>query len=82
MDGWVCRDDEDCRWIDLNLGCDNRDFRIGNINVRTTLTLIFINKHLGIVILLDLPYSQSFVVKLCHLGCMAMEKGAEREMRM
>ena len=33
IDGWVCRNDADCTWIDDNLGCDDRDFEIREINV-------------------------------------------------
>ena len=27
-DGWLCRKDRDCSWIDHNLGCDDREFKI------------------------------------------------------
>ena len=27
-DGWLCRNDRDCSWIDPSLGCDDRDFKI------------------------------------------------------
>ena len=27
-DGWLCRNDRDCSWIDRNLGCDDRGFKI------------------------------------------------------
>ena len=36
MDGWVCRDDKDCTWIDPNLGCDDREFSLHSVNVRYT----------------------------------------------
>ena len=26
-DGWLCRNDTDCTWIDRNLGCDDRKFK-------------------------------------------------------
>lgn len=32
IDGWVCRNDRDCEWIDQNLGCDDREFSINLIN--------------------------------------------------
>jgi len=32
VDGWVCRDDRDCTWIDPNLGCDDREFSVKYIN--------------------------------------------------
>jgi len=27
VDGWICRSDEDCEWIDQYLGCDDRYFK-------------------------------------------------------
>ena len=33
IDGWVCRADVDCEWIDPNLGCDDREFEIKDIQV-------------------------------------------------
>merc|ERR1712113_6185 len=32
IDGWVCRSDRDCEWIDQNLGCDDREFSINLVN--------------------------------------------------
>jgi len=32
VDGWVCRDDRDCTWIDPYLGCDDREFSVNYIN--------------------------------------------------
>jgi len=32
IDGWVCRNDRDCTWMDPNLGCDDRKFAITLIN--------------------------------------------------
>ena len=33
IDGWVCRADVDCEWIDENLGCDDYEFNIKDIQV-------------------------------------------------
>ena len=33
IDGWVCRNDEDCDWIDDHLGCDDRSFSSAGLNV-------------------------------------------------
>ena len=33
IDGWVCRTDRDCQWIDPNLECDDRQFTIGQVRV-------------------------------------------------
>ena len=33
-DGWVCRSDVDCDWIDSNLGCDDREFSNSSIQVK------------------------------------------------
>ena len=33
VDGWVCRSDKDCTWIDQNLGCDDREFDLNSIKV-------------------------------------------------
>ena len=33
VDGWVCRNDVDCVWIDSNLGCDDREFDLNKIQV-------------------------------------------------
>ena len=33
IDGWVCRADVDCEWIDVNLGCDDYEFNIKDIQV-------------------------------------------------
>ena len=44
-DGWVCRNDIDCLWIDDNLGCDARQFKHKEIkvvyNVSPPITLLF-----------------------------------------
>ena len=32
-DGWLCRDDKDCIWYDLSLGCNDRQFNISNVKV-------------------------------------------------
>ena len=34
VDGWVCRDDHDCIWLDQKLGCNDREFSHDNIKVR------------------------------------------------
>ena len=39
IDGWVCRKDEDCTWIDDNLGCDDRDFNLLEITVSSVKTI-------------------------------------------
>ena len=33
IDGWVCRADEDCEWIDPHLGCDDNEFKMSSIQV-------------------------------------------------
>ena len=37
QDGWLCRDDKDCVWYDLSLGCDDREFNSTNVEVRITI---------------------------------------------
>ena len=37
IDGWVCRNDADCTWIDDYLGCDDRDFNCLEIKVSAIL---------------------------------------------
>ena len=32
IDGWVCRSENDCTWIDRNLGCDDREFDMNSIS--------------------------------------------------
>jgi len=32
IDGWVCRTDRDCTWIDPNLECDDKQFTIGQVH--------------------------------------------------
>ena len=32
-DGWVCRNDLDCDWIDAQLGCDDREFDLSSVQV-------------------------------------------------
>ena len=33
IDGWVCRSDLDCEWIDPDLGCDDRQFELSSVLV-------------------------------------------------
>ena len=33
--GWLCRDDKDCVWYDLSLGCNDREFSLSNVTVST-----------------------------------------------
>ena len=33
IDGWVCRNDRDCSWLDPRLGCNDYEFNIDLINV-------------------------------------------------
>ena len=33
IDGWVCRNDRDCSWLDPRLGCNDYEFSINLINV-------------------------------------------------
>ena len=33
IDGWICRNDQDCNWIDDHLGCDDRSFSSENLKV-------------------------------------------------
>ena len=32
VDGWLCRNDKDCDWIDPQLGCHDRSFNIQRVN--------------------------------------------------
>jgi len=32
VDGWICRNDQDCNWIDDHLGCDDRGFSSSGLN--------------------------------------------------
>jgi len=32
VDGWICRNDQDCSWIDDHLACDDRDFSSSRLN--------------------------------------------------
>lgn len=40
-DGWVCRNDDDCTWIDSYLGCDDREFVLSAVKVGEYLILTF-----------------------------------------
>ena len=33
VDGWVCRNDADCTWIDERLGCNDYEFESSTIRV-------------------------------------------------
>ena len=33
LDGWICRNDKDCSWIDEHLGCDDRSFYSAKLKV-------------------------------------------------
>ena len=33
IDGWVCRNDSDCTWIDERLGCNDYGFQLNQIKV-------------------------------------------------
>ena len=33
IDGWVCRNDADCIWIDERLGCNDNGFELDQIKV-------------------------------------------------
>ena len=39
IDGWLCRSDRDCEWMDRNLGCDDREFSINVVNVRKLIVI-------------------------------------------
>ena len=39
VDGWICRNDLDCTWIDRNLGCDDRSFSSSQIRVGNAFTV-------------------------------------------
>ena len=58
IDGWVCRNDADCTWIDENLGCDDRDFNLLDITVSSVKT---------IVVIMLFPKIKLLLTKLCHL---------------
>ena len=36
VDGWVCRSDRDCEWIDPFLGCDDREFQLNRVQVKVS----------------------------------------------
>ena len=40
VDGWLCRNDLDCSWIDLSLGCNDREFVLNEVTVRNQYCLI------------------------------------------
>ena len=35
LDGWLCRNDKDCNWIDANLRCNKKDFCVEHAAVST-----------------------------------------------
>ena len=41
VDGWVCRNDLDCSWLDPNLGCNDREFKLSDIMVKSYTILNF-----------------------------------------
>ena len=43
LDGWVCRSDRDCEWIDPFLGCDDREFQLNRVQVNVFEILIECN---------------------------------------
>ena len=56
IDGWVCRNDEDCTWIDDKLGCDDRDFNLQMITVSIVETMVVIMFLLKIIYLSKVPF--------------------------
>ena len=45
IDGWICRNDQDCNWIDDHLGCDDRLLSSTNLKViLLTRTILFTRK--------------------------------------
>ena len=33
IDGWLCRSDTDCEWLDSHLGCDDNEFEMSSVQV-------------------------------------------------
>ena len=46
LDGWVCRNDQDCTWIDENLGCNDYEFNLDQIQVIFHMVLIDNDAHI------------------------------------
>ena len=38
-DGFLCRYDSDCQWVDRRLECDDREFNINSVTVRRCVSL-------------------------------------------
>ena len=43
LDGWACRNDQDCTWIDENLGCNDYEFNLAQIQV--IFDMVFRHSH-------------------------------------
>ena len=48
LDGWACRHDQDCAWIDEKLGCNDYGFEPSTIKVNDKNCYLFALLHLTI----------------------------------
>ena len=47
LDGWACRNDQDCTWIDERLGCNDYGFESSTIRVTDKSCYLFALLHLS-----------------------------------
>ena len=47
LDGWACRHDQDCAWIDEKLGCNDYGFEPSTIKVTDKNCYLFALLHLN-----------------------------------
>ena len=78
LDGWVCRNDLDCDWIDEKLGCDSRNFSLDSIQVAHIWIVAFL--HYEYQILSSCMIAQKFLSNLYISGQLAMERRTARQM--
>ena len=64
VDGWICRNDQDCNWIDDHLACDDRDFSSSRLNVSYMYFNIAFNMSLYFITMITRSY-------LLYLGKLA-----------
>ena len=65
VDGWICRNDQDCNWIDDHLGCDDRGFSSTRLNVSYLYFIIAFNMTLNSITIATFSY----VLYLGKLAC-------------
>ena len=56
VDGWICRNDQDCNWIDDHLACDDRDFSSSRLNVSYLYFNIAFNMSLYFITMITRSY--------------------------